>query len=244
MMKDLFVSFKDNFKEKSRNPFLGLYLIVWLVRNWDLVFTLFNFDNGTKLAAKIEFVKTYYSQNSFLKGILHNILWTFALLILTYLLLVLSRVIVNFVDKQLIPWAYRITDSNSVVLKSSFELLRSERDSLQSRLDVERDSKAKLEERIKQLESRLLQYESEPQNPGFSEYEILINKLEEKKLLDAYLEIAAEINTGVSISDDYKPKDEFVRLGLIKFNGSSYAGAKGYNITEIGEKVLREVRLR
>ena len=46
MIKDFLVSFKDNFKEKTRNPFLGTYLIVWLIRNWELIYTLFNFDQN------------------------------------------------------------------------------------------------------------------------------------------------------------------------------------------------------
>lgn len=56
MIKDFLISFKDNFREKHRNPLLGTYLLVWLFRNWELLFTLFNFDKEKKLQDKIEFI--------------------------------------------------------------------------------------------------------------------------------------------------------------------------------------------
>jgi len=32
-VKDFLISFSDNFKKKTQNPFLGTYLIVWIIRN-------------------------------------------------------------------------------------------------------------------------------------------------------------------------------------------------------------------
>lgn len=135
MIKDFFVSFKDNFKEKTQNPFLGTYLIVWVIRNWELVYTLFNFDDDYTLEKKKAFITKYYDEaHNFIENLFYNILWTFGVLILTYILLNVSRLIVNLFDKQLKPWIYKITDSKSIVLKEEYEQLRSERDDLQSRL--------------------------------------------------------------------------------------------------------------
>ena len=117
MIKDFLISFRDNFKEKTRNPFLGTYLIVWIIRNWELIYTLFNFDENFKLQDKIDFIKTYYSEQSFIGNLLTSVLWAFGLLILTYLLLSISRLITNFSEKQITPWIYKITDSKSIVLK-------------------------------------------------------------------------------------------------------------------------------
>ena len=121
MIRDFLISFKDNLNEKSRNPFLGTYLIVWLFRNWELVYTLFHFDPEQKLEHKVGFIKGYYSQHDFIENLLTNIYWAFGLLILTYLLLSISRLIVNLSDKRITPWIYKITDSNSIVLKSEYE---------------------------------------------------------------------------------------------------------------------------
>lgn len=112
MIKDTFISFKDNFKERISNPFLGTYLAVWLIRNWDLIYSLFNFDDEYSLKEKIKFIESYYENHEFLVDLSINILWTFAVLITTYILMNLSRLIVNLFEKRLSPWIYQITDSN------------------------------------------------------------------------------------------------------------------------------------
>lgn len=153
MIKDMLVSFKDNFKEKTTNPFLGTYVLVWLFRNWELVFTVLNFDKDFKLKNKVDFIKGYYSSHEFLLDLVINILWAFLILIVTYLLVNLSRFIVNISEKQITPWIYKITDSKSIVLKEVYENLRLERDDLQIRLDQEREARSRSEVRIKSLDS-------------------------------------------------------------------------------------------
>ena len=104
MIKDFLISFRDNFKEKTRNPFLGTYVIVWIVLNWELIYTLFNFDDNYKLENKVAFIKAYYKEQSFIGNLFKTVLWAFGLLILTYLLLAISRLITNFSEKQITPW--------------------------------------------------------------------------------------------------------------------------------------------
>jgi hypothetical protein len=139
MIKDFLISFTDNFKEKTKNPFLGTYLL----------YTLFNFDEDCNLEDKKAFITNYYDKNDFINNLFTNTLWTFGLLILTYALLNLSRVIVNLSEKQLTPWVYQVTDSKSIVLKTEYDRIRTENDDLQFRLDKERESKSRLETRIK-----------------------------------------------------------------------------------------------
>jgi len=160
MIKDFLISFKDNFKEKTRNPFLGTYLIVWLIRNWELVYSLFNFDNNLKLVDKIDFIKDFYTKNEFLINLWTNVYWSFGLLILTYFLLNISRLITNLSEKKLTPWIYKITDSNSIVLKIEYNRIRSDRDDLQLRLDHEHELKSKLDNRIKILEQEIIELTS------------------------------------------------------------------------------------
>ena len=101
MIKDIFLSFRDNFREKVTNPFLGTYLFVWIIRNWELVYSIFNFDKTHDLEFKVQFIKSYYAENAFLMGILINILWTFGILIVTYVILNISRAIVNISEKKI-----------------------------------------------------------------------------------------------------------------------------------------------
>lgn len=252
MIKDFLISFKDNFKEKTRNPFLGTYLIVWLIRNWELVYTLFNFDDSHTLIDKIAFIKKYYTENDFLQNLFINILWAFGLLIATYILLNISRFITNFSEKQLTPWIYKITDSKSIVLKTEYNRVRTERDGIQLRLDQSRESNSKLENRIQKLDSEIAEMskQSIQELPDFSDLKgnlttILIEKLEKKELIEAFKRVSVFINKGQYLSNDYEPLNYLIELGLIVFvKDSSRNTSKIYKLTEDGEKVIKELRFK
>ena len=75
-------SFVDNIKQKTTNPFFGTLILVWLVRNWELVYTLFNFDNDCTLSDKKQFIRDYYVSKFFWKELLLNIGIALCLMIL------------------------------------------------------------------------------------------------------------------------------------------------------------------
>ena len=248
MIKDLLISFKDNITEKTKNPFLGTYLLVWIVRNWELVYSLFNFDKGIKLKDKVLFIKAYYKENNFIENLLTNVLWAFGLLILTYILLNLSRLIVNFFEKRLTPWIFKITDSKSIVLKSEYDLIRNELIETQNRLDNERDSKSKLENRIKSLQEELLGISDNDKSNNkilSDDYlNTLYNKLREKEYVQDFVKTASMINRKEFINNDYLPKDYFLDLGLITYIGTSSGGGKQYVLTGDGDNLLRIIRVK
>ncbi|MFC0777065.1 hypothetical protein [Flavobacterium sp. HJSW_4] len=253
MIKDLFVSFTDNFKEKTNNPFLGTYLLVWLIRNWDLIYSLFNFDKKVTRWAKIQFVKNYYHQTNFIENLLVNILWSFGLLILTYILLNISRFIVNVSEKRLTPWIYQITDSKSIVLKEEYDRVRAENDDLQTRLDNERQSKSRLETIIKAQDENIIELSklkatnTEPdfQDPDV-EYQLsdLVSKIINGGSLKSYEETVLLIQKGKPINDNNKNLDFFITLGLIAFDRRLTNSANYYKLTQMGKKVLDFIRIR
>ncbi|EMY3476827.1 DUF3450 domain-containing protein [Flavobacterium psychrophilum] len=260
MIKDFLISFTDNFKEKTKNPFLGTYLFVWLIRNWDLAYTLFNFDKDCTLDDKKTFISNYYKNGDFISNLGGNILWAFGILITTYLLLNISRLIVNLSERRLTPWIYQITDSKSIVLKSEYERIRAESDDLQLRLDKERESKSRLEARIKSLEAEIIEItrvktenviENIPEKKttrsvkkeNTDSTSILIDKIIQKELLTDFLNTCTKINKGDSIPNSYKHSDYFTELGLIKFFKNAINDSKIYSITSEGEILLKKIRL-
>jgi len=247
MIKDFLVSFKDNFKDKTRNPFLGTYLIVWLIRNWELVYSLFNFDNHLKLVDKIDFIKEFYTKNEFLINLWTNVYWSLGLLILTYLLLNISRLITNLSEKRLTPWIYKITDSNSIVLKTEFNRIRSDRDELQIRLDHERELKSKLDNRIKILEEKIIELTSKKLEDRKDEvsdvYSVLISTLKKNHLVIELFEFLKDINSGNHIHKNKNGLNTFIELGLLKYNkDSTTAGYGFYEFTSDGQEVIRRLR--
>ena len=249
MIKDFLISFKENFGEKVRNPFFGSYLLVWIIRNWILIYSLFNFNDDLSLNDRISYINKYFTENDFITNLLINILWTFGLLIVTYILLNLSRLIVNFSEKSIQPLVYKITDSKSIVLKSEFERIRNQRDSLQNKLDQERESKSKIEARYKKLEESILQKNNPFDNDFGGENKTndtiskLINILKEQELLNEFTQTAIRIKDGQYIENSYKPLSVFKKLNLILYDGSSSTGSRRYKLTNDGENVFLESRL-
>lgn len=121
-------SFFDNIKEKTTNPFFGTLIFVWLVRNWELVFTLFNFDKDCTLENKKAFIQSYYYDKKIWEEILINIGIALALMLLAYLLIIISRVIVNITNHNITPRLNELTVSKLVVNKTRFETVRKSRD--------------------------------------------------------------------------------------------------------------------
>lgn len=227
-----------------------------MLRNWELVYSLFNFDNTYKLADKIDFVKSYYNTHSFTEGVLWNIGWTFLVLTITYLVLNMSRVIINISEKQLKPWIYKKTDSKSIVLKSIHEQVRNERDTLQLRLDQERESKSKLEIRIKSLEEEIIKATTqknddaeveniETLNKPSDEIEKLLDRLIKLNMLSSFKQIGVMINKGEIIEKKNTSVNKLIELGLINHKKEDFTGIGDiYSLTEDGEQLFKLVRFR
>jgi hypothetical protein len=259
MIKDFLVSFKDNFKDKTRNPFLGTYLMVWIIRNWELLYTIFNFDKDIKLKKKIAFINHYYSENDFIGNLWTNLYWAFGLLILTYILLNLSRLIVNLSEKKITPWIYKITDGKSVVLKETYNKLKNEINLLESNLEKERQSKGRLQFEISKLDKKIeelnlnkiednekLVSEYSEKNKADDEVDIMFKKLKEKKWLNEYLDsvnlVYRSEDGWVNHNEIGKAFEYFIKLGLFDISEDNVEFIN-LNISELGDKVLRKVRL-
>jgi hypothetical protein len=258
MIKDFLVSFRDNFKEKTRNPFLGTYLIVWIILNWELIYTLLNFDDKYKLENKIAFIKTYYAEQSFIENLFKTVLWAFGLLILTYLLLALSRLVTNFSEKQITPWVYKITDSKSIVLKETYENLRIENLRIETKLEKERENKKRLLLEISELEKTIdkINLSNNQENNDTeetiknlsldNEVDVLFNKIKNKKLIDEFIELVESIGKEeqgwIKAEDLTDSFSYFVKLGLLA-TGKDNVNYVEIAITNVGEKVLRRSRL-
>lgn len=121
-------SFFDNIKDKTTNPFFGTLIFVWLIRNWELVYTIFNFDKNYNLEAKKGFIRNYYKDYHLGEELFMNILISFGLMLLGYALIIISRLIVNVTDHNIIPWMNNKTVSKLVVNKDRFETVKKTRD--------------------------------------------------------------------------------------------------------------------
>lgn len=101
MEDSFFNQITENFRNRLANPFLGTYLFVWLFRNWSLVYSLFNFEPYHTLDYKLNYIEEYLINKSIIWELLINALITILLLIFSYLMINLVRVIIILSENRL-----------------------------------------------------------------------------------------------------------------------------------------------
>jgi len=141
MFKDTLNSMLDNIKERTTNPFLGTLLVVWIIRNWTLVYGLFNFDKEFTLDKKLKYIADHYQSQAFVPNLLIVVAITFLVLVSTYCMLTLGRLITDTYDKFVLPYLSKITDKSSIVLKTEYKALEEVVKQLEIRLEEERLAK-------------------------------------------------------------------------------------------------------
>ena len=170
-------SFFDNLKQKTTNPFFGTLIFVWLIRNWELVYTLFNFDNDCDLSDKKHFIIDYYTSRNVWIELLSNVGFSLLLMIFAYLLLVLTRVFVNWVEHKIIPELNLKFVSKLVVNTSRYEESEKQRIENYNSLVAERENMNKLELKNSELKNTLSSLSLE-----LTKSEIGIKNLESEKV--------------------------------------------------------------
>jgi hypothetical protein len=248
LLKDSFISFRDNFREKTTNPFLGTYIIVWFISNWELAYSIINFSSKDSLQFKVSFIKQYYKCNPFFKNIIYNILWTFLVLICTYILLNISRVIVNASEEILKPIVYKYTSEGKIVLRSKLKIMEANRDYIQNRLDDERKSKVRLEETIKNLEDTIKRLkDTNENNTSLLEneevkYKIIydsLNNIYDDNYIKIFKSTAVKINKREYFKINNQAIDKFIELKLISFiKNNEFTQENQYVMTKLGNGFL------
>ena len=135
----LFSDTKYISEKKVRNPFFITYLIVLTYRNWEVVFTFFNFDDDCILNDRLFIIKQYFKDKVLWNEILWNLWFTFLVLISSYILFFVFRFISNLFERKIFPIADKI-DNNLIVTKERFDLIKSKNDKFYKTINEQRDN--------------------------------------------------------------------------------------------------------
>ncbi|MEY4877000.1 MAG: hypothetical protein RL708_2149 [Bacteroidota bacterium] len=115
--------FLDNFKdafngiiEKVKNPFGGTFIAVWIIHNWDFVYSLFNFDKDCERVDKLYIIENYIYTRGYCDLFWTPILWTF-IGILFYLLFSYLSLAIFTAAERLIKSRILSIDSKKIVSK-------------------------------------------------------------------------------------------------------------------------------
>jgi len=246
MIQDFLLSFKDNIKQKTTNPFFGTLIIVWSIHNWELLYSLFNFKESITLDNRIIYIRQFLSSIPFLENLGLCIFITIIVLIITYFLLNLSRLIVNFYEKKITPYIFKITDSSSIVLKSEYEKLEKKIEVLDAKFNKERDLRLQIQDEREKLESRVGELlTSEKESKTLSEKSISSERLKSvyetiktNNFIDELGKAIESIGNSFPLKNSESGVRFFGKIGVItKVDKQVAVGYTVYKFTELGEKI-------
>ena len=140
---------KGDVQDKSKNPFFGAFIATWVIRHWEVVFILFNFDEEFHLDAKLYRVNCYF--DSLPKGdFWWTIVYTFGVILLGYVVLNLARIISNLSEKIVTPYIYKWTAGKaSIVLKEVYERSLEREEDLRRKIESLNGENLKLRDELK-----------------------------------------------------------------------------------------------
>lgn len=155
MIKDSLNSILDNIKERTTNPFLGTLIVVWVVHNWNLVYSMFYFDSAFKLQDRLSYINKYFNNKPFIWNLLIVVGITIVVLLFTYLMLSISRLITDTHERIVLPLISKWTDENSVVSKEKYTALERVVNQLGARVEEERLAKVAAQTERDAIDKRL-----------------------------------------------------------------------------------------
>ena len=257
MIKDIFLSFKENIKQKTTNPFFGPLILVWIIHNWEFIYTFFNFEETSNLKSRIEYLNIHLSTIPFIKNLFVCIGITFVVLLFSFVFINLSRLIINIFEKKITPWVYKITDENSIVLKEDYELLQTERNQLFKRLEEEKAEKLKTQGEVNKLEEKISELlssdeitidnllDSESQNTSNSKsimLEVIMNDKNKKEIFDKLIDTSNNDDWFLVSKETIRDVNYFLRTNVIKISNKSTSNSnyKKYVFTDYGNNIKRE----
>jgi hypothetical protein len=258
-MREWLESILFNLSQKTKNPFFGTLFAVFFFRHWQFFYALLNFDVTTTLKEKQYFIYNHFSDKAWLEEIYSTVFLAMLALIVSYIFLNLSRLIVNWFERKVTPWVYKVTDNTSIVLKIDFDRLKLDNDRLQKRYEEERQEKIRYREENERLVSANLEtsknslvvkneitsdknvvpfahiLNSETSIPTKSQ--LIFEKLKNENKFPALKEIVEEVVTGNKLIKDNEFVKYFASMDIIKVKDRLDGSYNRYELTDIGREI-------
>ena len=168
----------------------------------------------------------------------------------------ISRIIVNTFEKQVLPWVTKITDSDSIVEKELYNKLKYEKESLDLKLEKEREAKNRLQTEVIELEKKMesieLKYNNKlaEENIGNSISKETIDKflvlIFEKGYTEDFIDVAIQLSKGDGWYERGAEPENikyYYKIGLIEV-GDSTSSSIDYVLTNIGVAIFNVLRVQ
>lgn len=113
----------ESLKERIKNPIIFTFLFIWILKHWELIYSIFNFDKHHSLFYKLETIKKYLDNNSIWELLFSPLLLALTSILGYYCISMLSEAFGLSYLKWGRPFLYRKLDKNKIITKEEYEKL-------------------------------------------------------------------------------------------------------------------------
>lgn len=138
-------SFAYNLRSKVTNPFFGTLIVVWVIHNWRLFFTVFNFEDNTTLQTKTDFIAKYLDGCCFFIGLMKSVGLALLVMIVSFIFLAFSKWVSGLYQDRVLPNIYRLTSNSKYKTFEEYEALDRSLNTLRAELKKEKEEKVIVE---------------------------------------------------------------------------------------------------
>jgi len=252
MVSDAISSFWSNIKTKSTNPFFGTLILVWIGRNWEIIYSIFTFDSFLTRPKRIEVIQGYLMEGDFWWNLTENVLITFGIIIISYVLINLTRAITNLFENRVTPRIYELTSPSRIVQKKDYDILEASIDRLEARLVDEKKKRAELQVELDELNKKQIINEPIPtdalklqssKSGTEQDNERIYAYLDNGNELTNFERILEFVGKNTDISKENKLLPTFLKLNFIEVR-KDYNTSASFSLTDSGKQFADYFRKR
>lgn len=209
---------KNPFSESNKTPFAGAFLIAITIYNWELFYSLFNFESWISRENKILIIKQYLNERKWYERIGWPLAISFLSIVFYYTFNYISLGISTFFRRWFKGLILYYTDKSQIIPREEHETFSRKTTALKNRNETLKENFTKLEEENENLHSQL------------GELTSLFSKLKSEK--DELENEALKIQSDTGL---IKEKSEEMKIIYSHYGAdSSY-----HDVTEIVSKLVK-----
>jgi len=258
MIVEIFNALRSNMKSKIRNPFLGTLTLVFIIKNWDLFYSLFTLDKKIDLSIRLLTLAPLIKAAFSLSSLGCVILCTITAFVISYFMIVISQFFLLFINRKVYPQIEKITDRNSIVTRERFDQIKNDNILSSNKIEELQNELIKLRKERDELQNKFIESTQEPSslwednengaeaqrgtdNPNNKLFEKFITSLKKENLYDKF----SYVITGIRGAQQFLPSDvlieKLLEYGFIEIdppNNTFGSNEKAYKFTKIGDDLI------
>ncbi|HRZ28627.1 MAG TPA: hypothetical protein P5295_17590 [Spirochaetota bacterium] len=258
MVVEILNALRSNIKNRIRNPFLGTLTLVFIIKNWELFYSLFTLDKKFDLTIRLLTLAPLIKAAFNICSLLYVIVCSLIAFIFLYFMIIISQFFLLFINRKVYPQIEQITDRNSIVTRERFDQIKNENLILHKKNEELHDDIKKMSTMRDELQNKIIELtlkkrkKEEDKNdaeqphsiniPNSKLFEKFITSLKNDNLYDKF----GIIITGIRSNERFLTSDSIIEklleYGFIEIdlpNSPRGSNVKAYNFTKTGDDLIQ-----